>query len=176
MNALAPGGWASRVNRKLQAVRPSLGPIGVVYDELYFRYCQRVTPLANSLDGLRRFPAADVIVDHARTWLSSIGDRPFFLWLHLMDPHSPYYPKDEALALMGRDSVTPSRARYLNSYWNRSDLGPARLARHRDEVIALYDAGIRLCPRRGEARRNCRLRRARGNRWCLESTSGLPLR
>jgi arylsulfatase A-like enzyme len=60
-----------------------------------------------------------------------------------MDPHSPYYPKEEALALMGRSSVTPSRARYLNSYWNRSDLGPARLARHRDEVVTLYDAGIR---------------------------------
>ena len=142
-NAAVPGGWASRVNRNLQAVRSSMGPLGIVYDELYFRYCQRVTPAADSLDALRRFPAADVIVDHARTWLGSIGDKPFFLWLHLMDPHGPYYPKDAALALMGQGSVTPGRARYLNSYWNRSDLGPGRLARHRDEVIALYDAGIR---------------------------------
>ena len=39
--------------------------------------------------------------------------------------------------------VTPFRARYLNSYWNRSDLAAARLARHRDEIVALYDAGIR---------------------------------
>jgi arylsulfatase A-like enzyme len=37
----------------------------------------------------------------------------------------------------------PSRARYLNSYWNRSDLGPSRLARHREEIVTLYDAGIR---------------------------------
>jgi arylsulfatase A-like enzyme len=136
-------GLASRVNRRLQAMRPALGPLGIVYDELYFRYCQRVTPVAESLDALRRFPAADVIVDQACTWLESVGDIPFFLWLHLMDPHGPYYPKEEALALMRHSPITPNRARYLNSYWNRSDLGPSRLARHRDEVVELYDAGIR---------------------------------
>ena len=92
---------------------------------------------------MRRFPAADVIVDHACSWLSSIGDTPCFLWLHLMDPHSPYYPKDAALALMQQGPLTPFRARYLNSYWNRSDLEAERLARHRDEIVALYDAGIR---------------------------------
>jgi arylsulfatase A-like enzyme len=136
-------GWGSRLNRRLQKIRPALGRLGTVYDELYFEYCQRATPVANSLDTLRRFPAADVIVDHACTWLASIGDAPFFLWLHLMDPHSPYYPKEAALKFMGQHPVTPYRARYLNSYWNRSDLGPQRFARHRAEVVALYDAGIR---------------------------------
>jgi arylsulfatase A-like enzyme len=138
----APNGWASRVNTKLQAMRPALGPLGIVYDELYFRYCQRVTPV-QSIDLLRPYPTADVIVETACTWLNSIGDQPFFLWLHLMDPHAPYYPKEEAVALMGLGPVTPKRARYLNSYWNRSDLGPSRLARHSEEIVALYDAGIR---------------------------------
>ncbi len=138
----SPAGWSSRLNRKVQAVRQALGPLGKVYDELYFRYCQRITPAAKSLDSLRRFPAADVIVDQAESWLASIGDSPFFLWLHLMDPHGPYYPKEAALALLGNDPVAPARARYLNSYWNRSDIGASRLARHRDEVVALYDAGI----------------------------------
>jgi arylsulfatase A-like enzyme len=136
-------GWASRLNRRLQAMRPAMGPLRMVYDELYFQYCQWSTPAAPSLDALRRFPAADEIVDHACTWLASVGDKPFFLWLHLMDPHSPYYPKDTAIAQMGQTPVTPYRARYLNSYWLRSDLDPRRLARHRDAVIALYDAGIR---------------------------------
>src|SRR5712691_2581499 len=142
-NAGAGDGWASRLNRKLQGARPALGPLGIVYDELYFKYCQRVTPVPDSLDALRRFPAADVIVDHAINWLSSVGDAPFFLWLHLMDPHSPYYPKEAARALMGDGPITPYRARYLNCYWNRSDLGPRRLKRHRDEIVALYDAGVR---------------------------------
>lgn len=137
-------GWASRLNRKLQELRPRMGPLAGVYDGLYFQYCQRLaTPAPASLDALRRFPAADVIVDHALSWLESVGQRPFFLWLHLMDPHAPYYPKEKALELMGCDPVTPVRARYLNSYWNRSDLGPKGLRRHRDHIIALYDAGIR---------------------------------
>ena len=144
-NALvAPGGWASRLNRKLQEIRPATGSLGAVYDELYFQYCQRLaSPAVKSLDTLRRFPAADVMVDQARAWIASLGEGPFFLWLHLMDPHGPYYPTEKALDLMGSGPVTPFRARYLNSYWNRSDLGPKRLARHRDKVVALYDAGIR---------------------------------
>jgi len=142
-NAVTGNGWASRVNRKLQEMRPAMGPLKIVYDELYFQYCQRVTAVAGSLDALRRFPAADVIVDHACTWLASVGDAPFFLWLHLMDPHAPYYPTEKALELMGEGSVTPFRARYVNSYWNRSDLGTGRLAGHRDDTVVLYDAGIR---------------------------------
>ena len=121
-----------------------MGPLARVYDGLYFQYCQRLaTPAPGSLDALRRFPAADVIVDHALSWLESLGQRPFFLWLHLMDPHGPYYPKEKALELMDCAPVTPFRARYLNSYWNRSDLGPRGLQRHRDDIIALYDSGIR---------------------------------
>jgi arylsulfatase A-like enzyme len=127
----------------LQKISVDAGPLRVIYDELYFQYCQRATPVADTLDALRRFPAADVIVDHACSWLASANDSPFFLWLHLMDPHSPYYPKESALALMGSGPVSPFRARYLNSYWNRSDLGPRRLARHREEVVTLYDSGIR---------------------------------
>jgi arylsulfatase A-like enzyme len=136
-------GWASRLNRNLQKINSKLGPLGVVYDELYFQYCQRSSAVAGSLDALRRFPAADVIVEHARKWLESVGSGPFFLWLHLMDPHAPYYPTEDALALMGQRPVSPFRARYLNSYWNRSDIGARRLARHREEIVALYDAGVR---------------------------------
>lgn len=136
-------GWLSRLNRRAQEMRPRLGPLRAVYDEFYFHYCQRSTPLPNSLDELRRFPAADVIVDQACSWLASLGGAPFFLWLHLMDPHSPYYPVEKAMEQMGQPSPTPFYARYLNSYWNRSGLSPQRFARRRQEVVALYDAGIR---------------------------------
>jgi arylsulfatase A-like enzyme len=142
--ALNGDGWARRLNRKLQELRPRMGPLAGVYDGLYFQYCQRLASAApKSLDALRPFPAADVIVDRALSWIESIGRPPFFLWLHLMDPHAPYYPKEKALELMGCDPVTPFRARYLNSYWNRSDLGLRGLQRHRDHIVALYDAGIR---------------------------------
>jgi arylsulfatase len=120
-----------------------MGPLGTLYADLYFRYCQKVTPVPESLDALRSYPAADVIVDHARDGLSSVGNKPFFLWLHLMDPHSPYYPKDAALSMLSKSSFSPRRARYLNSFWNRSDLQPSQFERHRGDILTLYDAGIR---------------------------------
>lgn len=151
-NELTPGNgekasvkqWATRLNRSLQKASRGLRPLARVYDELYFQYCQRwAMPPAKSLDSLRRFPAADVIVDQARSWLASVGQQPFFLWLHLMDPHAPYYPTRKALEFMGQREMSAPRARYLNSFWQRNDLSAGSLGRHRDDVVALYDAGIR---------------------------------
>ena len=34
----------------------------------------------------------DEVVDAALTWLSQKRSAPFFLWIHLYDPHSPYEP------------------------------------------------------------------------------------
>ncbi len=134
----------SRWNRRLAEACHRLGPVGSLYDELYFQYCQRLaSSSAQSLAVLRRFPAADVIVDQACDWLAGIAGAPFFLWLHFMDPHSPYYPREKALEWMADGKLDASRARYLNSYWNRGDLEAKRLKRHHEEVIALYDAGIR---------------------------------
>jgi arylsulfatase A-like enzyme len=133
----------SRLNRSLEKVSHQLGPLGSLYDELYFRYGQRKTPPVHSIHALRRFPAADAIVNEASSWLASVGERPFFLWLHLMDPHSPYYPPEEAIGLMSSGHVSPERARYLNSYWNRGDVGVKRFAKRRQQITALYDAGIR---------------------------------
>jgi arylsulfatase A-like enzyme len=59
-----------------------------------------------------------------------------------MDPHAPYYPKEEALGLLETRGLTASRARYLNSFWNRADVGLSRLKKHCEEVISLYDAGV----------------------------------
>jgi arylsulfatase A-like enzyme len=133
-----------RANRALSQACHRVAPLGAAYDELYFQYCQKLSDgKKESLDGLRRFPSADVIVEHATAWLKDNSGGPFFLWLHLMDPHSPYYPKPEALELMGDGEVTAADARYLNSYWGRGDLRAKRLQKKKDRVVALYDAGVR---------------------------------
>jgi arylsulfatase A-like enzyme len=154
-----------RLNQKLKTMTHRLGPLGGLYDELYFRYCQRKTPPVASMKELQRFPAADAIVDEATSWLNTIGERPFFLWLHLMDPHAPYYPPEDALRLMGDETINPQRARYLNSYWNRGDLHPKRFAKYLPQIQELYDAGIRWVDKqverlmetmeRAKRRRNC---------------------
>jgi arylsulfatase A-like enzyme len=114
-----------------------------VYDELYFWYCQwRSAQGSFSMDTLRRYPAANVIIDQACSWLSELQQKHFFLWIHLMDPHHPYYPPQEALSALGASHITTRRARLLNSLWNRSDIGQRRLQRYRTEILSLYDAGV----------------------------------
>ena len=137
-------GWTrSRINRLLRRASGKLG-LSSVYDELHFRYSLKLaehTP--QSFDQLRRFPSSDVIVSHAAEWLQQREDNPFFLWLHLMDPHGPYYPPQAALDLMGQREMSPTRARYLNSYWNRAGMTVQRYASFREEILSLYDSGIR---------------------------------
>jgi arylsulfatase A-like enzyme len=42
---------------------------------------------------IKKYTNATVVTDQALSWLEEIkGDRPFFLWLHYMDPHGPYIP------------------------------------------------------------------------------------
>ena len=38
------------------------------------------------------FPTTTAIADVALDWLESHGDEPFFLWVHVLDPHWPYEP------------------------------------------------------------------------------------
>jgi arylsulfatase A-like enzyme len=133
----------TRFNRLIAELAHRVGPLGRVYDDLYFEYRQRIGVKAESWETLRSGPGADVLFDRANEWLGSLGQQPFFLWLHFMDPHAPYYPPAEALAAMGVGRVRPERGRYLNEAWNRGDLGVDRLRKYRDEIMPLHDAGIR---------------------------------
>jgi arylsulfatase A-like enzyme len=140
---ILPGDSArGKLNRSIKHLAGTLG-LNRLYNELYFRYCMKIAPAAESMDALRKYPSADILVDQAQSWLASIGQRPFFLWLHLMDPHSPYYPPTQAFHELTGTDIDPGHARYLNEYWNRSDLTPSGLRGKRDEVVQMYDAGIR---------------------------------
>lgn len=133
----------SNVNRALKQAAQSAG-LGWLYDELYFQYCLRIaSPDIDTMEALRRFPTAEAIVNRALAWLESAKEKPFFLWLHLMDPHSPYYPSEPAYRELTGKETSASRARYLNEFWNRSDLAPAQLNKKKDLIVELYDAGIR---------------------------------
>jgi arylsulfatase A-like enzyme len=136
-----------RANRLISKACHGLPALGAAYDEIYFQYCQKaVRNDSSSFDNLRRFPSADVIVDRAIAWLQQNCAAPFFLWLHLMDPHAPYYPKAEALQEMGSE-LDLAEARRLNSLWAREDLSSRRLLKSRESVESLYDSGVRWADR-----------------------------
>ena len=143
VRTVSKDGRFSRINRGVEAISRRNSLTAAAYNELYFWYCQWNSANRNlSFDSLRRFPAADVMMDQACNWLREIGDQRFFLWIHLMDPHNPYYPPQEALAAIGESGITPRRARFLNALWSREDLGPERLQRYEQKIFSLYDAGV----------------------------------
>jgi arylsulfatase A-like enzyme len=134
---------ASNWNRRIEALSRKTPLTTAAYDELYFWYCQWVAGRQElSPDQLRRYPAADVVIDQATSWLRELGDEQFFLWVHLMDPHNPYFPPQEALSALGDTKLTARRARVVNAFWRRSDVGAQRLQRYCEEIVSLYDAGV----------------------------------
>lgn len=40
---------------------------------------------------------ANITVDHAISWLNTQSGKPFFVWLHLYDAHTPYHPPAQFL-------------------------------------------------------------------------------
>jgi len=44
------------------------------------------------LDAIER--RGDQVVDEALKWLSRNSMCPFFVWVHLYDPHAPYHPPE----------------------------------------------------------------------------------
>ena len=140
--ASSPASARTKLNRSLKNTAHAIG-MGSLYNDLYFEYCLRIAARQPaSMDALRQFPSAETIVNHGIEFLASTSG-PFFLWLHLMDPHSPYYPSPQAFREFTGEDASPSAARYLNEYWNRSDLTPPRFAKKKNAILDLYDAGIR---------------------------------
>jgi arylsulfatase A-like enzyme len=67
---------------------------------------------------------ADEVVDSALEWLSGQSDGPFFLWVHLFDPHDPY------------EAPPPFRGRHADPYDDEVEYTDTALGRLVDAVLA----------------------------------------
>ncbi len=90
---------------------------------------------------------AEKVMDRAIKWMSSSSDDKFFLYIHVMGPHWPYNPPDEA-----RHRFTSSRVSEVRDFFEGKDYheqydilnGKAKSAFASDpallaELVALYD-------------------------------------
>ena len=83
-----------------------------------------------------RHARAGEVVDPALAWLAAPAPAPFFLWVHLFDPHLPYEPPPPYDALFGPDET---QAAYLAE--RRCVAGTRRYATPR--AHDLYDGELR---------------------------------
>lgn len=84
---------------------------------------------------------ADVVMARAARFLARRDpDRPFFLLLHVSDPHDPYAPRQPFRDRLARDVplARGSAARLREVEERRLEVGPTELA----EIVALYDGEI----------------------------------
>ncbi|PYQ22158.1 MAG: hypothetical protein DMF81_13170, partial [Acidobacteria bacterium] len=53
---------------------------------------------------------ANEVIDDALGWLANPGRRPFFVWVHLYDPHAPYDPPEPYAGSTTARSPSPTRS------------------------------------------------------------------
>ncbi len=75
-------------------------------------------PFQNAPGRVKEFTDARTVVDQGLSWLRESDDgRPFFLWLHFMDPHGPYVPPPGYEELfVGEHPAEPVALELLPSY------------------------------------------------------------
>jgi arylsulfatase A-like enzyme len=100
-------------------------------------------------DDFRAHPLADQACRAALNWIQAREQeaRPWFLWLHLMDPHWTYEPPEEWRGLFGPEDPRPF-ALYGALRERRARIGPVifqnRMSpEERQAFVDLYDAEIR---------------------------------
>jgi len=66
-----------------------------------------------------QYPPADVVVDRVLQWLDTGSRHPFFLWFHLMEPHTPYLPPPPFDRLPGRSYIDASDLQVNEALYRR---------------------------------------------------------
>jgi len=97
-----------------------------VYDDDFFPGVRGLAEIRLARMGIRGFMrfgdplqlrpllerSGDETCDRALKWLENVGDRPFFLWVHLFEPHSPYEPHDGSTALVDHSAILAQEPGY----------------------------------------------------------------
>jgi len=95
---------------------------------------------------LDRSVRAETVVSAAIDWLRQPRDAPFFLFVHLFDPHMNYDPPPPFDSMFDADYTGSIDGRHatLQPYIEGAHRSPARIdARGLQRVVALYDGEIR---------------------------------
>jgi arylsulfatase A-like enzyme len=93
---------------------------------------------------VKEYTDARTVTDQALAWLAQRdGQRPFFLWLHYMDPHGPYVPPDPWSRTLAGDR--PSRVLELDQipeYQRQAGAGGAGTATDLAFYVAQYEREV----------------------------------
>ncbi|MFX1443309.1 MAG: sulfatase [Promethearchaeota archaeon] len=110
-------------------------------------------PLNNKISSFKTekinapYSNAKVIVSEAIKWLHNNYNKSFFLWIHFMDVHRPYYPPLKFIEEISNEPISESLKVYLNDLFDNYKKIPNFMEKINDSHIKalniLYDAEIR---------------------------------
>ncbi len=87
---------------------------------------------------------ADVSLDYAREWLKRHAEDDVFMFIHLFDPHQPYFPKDKFFGTF--DPGYEGRYKRKSAGLEFVTAGEGKLTEaERKHLVALYDEDILGC-------------------------------
>jgi arylsulfatase A-like enzyme len=89
---------------------------------------------------IRPYLPAEKIVEHLFDGFKD-PKRPWFIWLHLMDAHQPYYPHNKELKELGLSAIGRMELSRLNKIMNNRS--PDHSDSSEKRIIELYDSNIR---------------------------------
>jgi arylsulfatase len=107
------------------------------------------------------YPPANVVMARVVPTLRSIGDDPFFMWIHLMEPHSPYLPPEPFARMSPRDftdlsdlEINGALYHFLHRQWgarpeqiSHPSLDSLGISKEQliEHLWGLYESEIRFC-------------------------------
>jgi arylsulfatase A-like enzyme/Tfp pilus assembly protein PilF len=109
-------------------------------------YDDRIPRDPKALDQLQAERRANLVVNAAVSWLGKTGtDKPWFLWVHLYDPHAPYHAPVQRAANASLDVAYDQEVAYADAEIGRLlSAIDARPDSSSTAVIALGDHGESL--------------------------------
>lgn len=92
------------------------------------------------------YSEAKTIIIEAFKWLKKNFKSEFFMWIHFMDVHRPYYPPEDFINRLSNFKITDSLKLYLNDlfsiYKRNPDFYKSITEEHVKALNILYDAEI----------------------------------
>ncbi|MBD3202268.1 MAG: sulfatase-like hydrolase/transferase [Candidatus Lokiarchaeota archaeon] len=89
---------------------------------------------------------AKIITSKAINWLTNNYENPFFLWIHFMDAHSPYFPPNEFIGNITDTFISEKKKKFLHE-WGNNFRPFMKLSKNHNEIYkklikSLYDAEL----------------------------------
>ena len=133
MNDFAPGfDTFLDLKRKHLVSKQTKKKIRKVFGDRAFKALKKIRRTMKSGDSYIPYERAERLVERSLEWLDGCGE-PYFLWIHFMEPHVPYYPPDNDLGLSSKEMIEIND-RLIDAAWRRVTLTEEEV----DTVKRLY--------------------------------------